>query len=265
MVERIASTGRASIARRALLALLVGASMSAFAADAHAGGQFIGTVPGPGAIGLLVWSGGSTEDVRAALAGTTCSPRSVWANRRTGGLTGYLYGAPDVINSGFRAEFAGGSLPAQTPVVLVCAGTSTAAPAPAPVPSTAAGLEQAEAQMFALVNQARVANGLAPFTLDPALTDVARRHSADMVTRGYFAHNNPDGLDPFARMKAGGVTFRAAAENIAWAGDAAIAHDALMNSPGHRANLLNAQLGRIGIGIVRKDGMHVMVTQLFRD
>ena len=119
--------------------------------------------------------------------------------------------------------------------------------------------------MFALINQARAANGLPPFTLDPALADVARRHSADMVARGYFAHTNPDGLDPFERMAAAGITYSAAAENIGWAGDATLAHNALMSSPAHRSNLLNPQLGRIGVGIVRKDSMHIMVTQLFRD
>lgn len=242
--------------------LVVGAAFSARPGEAHAGGQFIGTLPGPGGLALVVWSGGSTEEIRAALASTSCSPRSVWATRRSGGLAGYLFGAPEIVNTGFRAEFDGNTLPPQTPVVLVCAGTVAPSPPPA---SSVAALEQSEAQMLALVNQARAANGLAPFTLDPALVDVARRHSADMVARGYFAHLNPDGLDPFARMAAAGITYQAAAENIAWAGDASLAHTALMNSPGHRANLLNPQLGRIGIGIVRKDSMHVMVTQLFRD
>lgn len=235
--------------------------MLARPAEVQAGGGFVGTLPGPGALGLVVWSGGSADEVRDALAGTSCTPRSMWASRRSGGLAGYLFGAPEVVNTAFRAEYAGAVLPPQTPVVLVCAPASTA---PAPPPSANA-LEQAEAQMLALVNQARIANGLAPFTLDPTLVEVARRHSADMVARGYFGHTNPDGLDPFGRMAAADITYRAAAENIAWAGDAALAHDALMKSPGHRANLLNPQLGRIGIGIVRKDGMHVMVTQLFRD
>ena len=250
--------------RRALLVgLVLSAVVAAQPGEVHAGGSFIGTVPGPGSLALVVWTGGPTEEIKSALAGTSCSPGSVWATRRGGGLVGYLFGAPDAVNSGFRAEFAGATLPAQTPVVLVCAAVS--APAPAPAPPPAGGLEQAEAQMFALINQARASNGLAPFTLDPALADVARRHSADMVARGYFAHTNPEGLSPFDRMAAAGITYRAAAENIGWAGDAVLAHNALMNSPAHRANLLNPQLGRIGVGIVRKDSMHVMVTQLFRD
>jgi uncharacterized protein YkwD len=241
-----------------VLVLVLSAAASTRPAPVHAVGQFSGTVPGPGGLALLVWSGGPVQEIGSALAATACSPRSVWATRRSGGLIGYLFGAPDAVNSGFRAEFAGATLPPQTPVVLVCAGAS----APAP---TAGALEQSEAQMFALINQARAANGLAPFTLDPALVEVARRHSADMVARGFFAHINPDGLDPFERMAAAGITYSSAAENIGWAGDATLAHNALMNSPVHRANLLNPQLGRIGVGIVRKDSLHIMVTQLFRD
>ena len=268
-------------ARRLLLALLVGASMSLGASSAHAG-QFVGAVPGPGAMGVLLWSGGSTEDVRAALASTSCSPRSLWTNRSGGDeLIGYLYGAPDAVNLSFRTMFAGSNLPAQSPIILVCSSTTavssaatpapTSTPPPLPPPSGVAALEQSEAQMLALVNQARVANGLPVFTLDPALIEVARRNSADMVARGYFSHINPEGLDPFARMAAAGITYTSAAENIAWAGDTTLAHEALMNSPSHRANLLNPKLARIGIGIgigigiVRKDATHVMVTQLFRN
>ena len=250
--------------RRALLVVLVlSAMVTVKPVQVHAGGSFVGTVPGPGSLALVVWTGGPTEEITSALAGTSCSPRSVWATRRSGGLVGYLFGAPDAVNSGFRAEFGGTTLPAQTPVVLVCAGVSAPAPAPAASASTIGGLQESEAQMFALVNQARLANGLAPFTLDAALADVARRHSADMVARGYFGHINPDGLDPFERMAAAGITYTSAAENIGWAGDATLAHNALMSSPAHRTNLLNPQLGRIGVGIVRKDSMHIMVTQLF--
>ncbi len=119
--------------------------------------------------------------------------------------------------------------------------------------------------MLALVNQERAANGLPPFTLDPALSSVARAHSLDMATRSYFSHTNPDGLSPFDRMSRAGITFRSAAENIAWAGTVDIAHTSLMNSPGHRANILNPTLNRIGIGIVPKDSRNVMVTQVFTD
>jgi uncharacterized protein YkwD len=228
-------------------------------------GTLIGTVPGPGSMGLVVWSGGPVEDIRAALGESACSPRSTWVTRSGGGLVGYLFGAPEAVNAGFRGEFSGGNLPSNTPLVLVCAPVaSVAAPAPPPAPAPS-GHGASEQEMLALLNQARLASGLAPFTLDPALSDVARAHSADMVARAYFAHSSPEGLSPFDRMTRAGITFRAAAENIAWAGSVPISHNSLMNSPGHRSNILNSSLNRIGIGIVQKDARHIMVTQLFRD
>lgn len=119
--------------------------------------------------------------------------------------------------------------------------------------------------MLRLVNVERAANGLTPFTLEAALSDVARAHSADMVAKGYFAHTNLEGLSPFDRMSRAGITYRTAAENIAWASTVQATHTALMNSPGHRANILNPALHRIGIGIVQKDARYIMTTQDFRD
>jgi uncharacterized protein YkwD len=122
-----------------------------------------------------------------------------------------------------------------------------------------------EAQLLELVNQERVEAGLNPVVADPELTEVARRHSQDMFARGYFAHQSPDGQDPFDRISAAGISFLTAGENLALAPTVSIAHRGLMNSPGHRANILNPEFGRLGIGIVRGGMRGLMVTQLFRD
>ena len=122
-----------------------------------------------------------------------------------------------------------------------------------------------EAQMLELVNAERAAAGLGPVAPDPELTEVARAHSADMFARGYFAHVSPDGLDPFDRMKRAGVTFRTAGENLALAPTVRIAHTGLMNSPGHRANILRPPFGRVGIGIMDGGRRGLMVTQNFRN
>lgn len=122
-----------------------------------------------------------------------------------------------------------------------------------------------EAQMLELVNQERVANGLKPLEADPELTEVARRHSADMFARGFFSHNTPDGNDPFDRMREANVRFRTAGENLALAPTLQIAHTGLMNSPGHRANILSPQFGRLGIGIMRGGRRGIMVSQEFRN
>ncbi|HWS90251.1 MAG TPA: CvpA family protein [Pyrinomonadaceae bacterium] len=122
-----------------------------------------------------------------------------------------------------------------------------------------------EAQMLELVNREREAAGLKPLAPDPELTEVARAHSADMFARGYFAHVSPDGLDPFDRMQRAGVVFRTAGENLALAPTVRVAHTGLMNSPGHRANILRPAFGRLGVGIVDGGYRGIMVSQEFRN
>ncbi len=122
-----------------------------------------------------------------------------------------------------------------------------------------------EAEMLRLVNKERVAAGLRPLAPDPELTEVARRHSSDMFARGYFAHDTPEGRDPFDRIRAGGVNFLTAGENLALARSVLIAHTGLMNSPGHRANILRPEFGRVGIGIMDGGMRGLMVTQNFRN
>jgi uncharacterized protein YkwD len=119
--------------------------------------------------------------------------------------------------------------------------------------------------MLQMINKERAAAGLKPLAADTQLTEVARRHSADMFERGYFAHVSPEGRDPFDRMRASGIRFFAAGENLALAPTLQIAHTGLMNSPGHRANILNPQFGRVGIGIMDGGIRGLMISQEFRD
>jgi uncharacterized protein YkwD len=122
-----------------------------------------------------------------------------------------------------------------------------------------------EARMLELVNSERAAAGLPALAPDPEMTEVARKHSADMFARGYFAHQTPEGLSPFDRMKRDGVSFRTAGENLALAPTLSVAHTGLMNSPGHRANILQPAFGRLGIGIMDGGRRGLMVTQNFRN
>ena len=82
---------------------------------------------------------------------------------------------------------------------------------------------------------------------------MARAHSADMATKGYFDHTSPDGRSPFDRMRAAGYRGNLMGENIA-AGQrtAAAVETAWMNSPGHRANILNCGYKVIGIGVATR-------------
>ena len=109
-----------------------------------------------------------------------------------------------------------------------------------------------EQQMFDLVNQARAQNNVAPLAIDMEVTKVARIKSQDMIDNNYFSHNSPTYGSPFDMLKSFGIKYVAAGENIACNRSVQAAHDALMNSPGHRKNILNPDYTHIGIGI--KDG-----------
>lgn len=123
----------------------------------------------------------------------------------------------------------------------------------------------AEQAMFQLVNKERRALGLGELTWNDELAEVGRIQSKDMWRRQYFSHVNPDGLDPFDRLDAANITYLAAGENLALAPTTPIAHTGLMNSPGHRANILSPEYGEIGIGAIRNGLYGIMYTQLFRD
>jgi uncharacterized protein YkwD len=122
-----------------------------------------------------------------------------------------------------------------------------------------------EKRMLDLVNRERQAQGLPTLAPDPELTEVARRHSADMFARGYFAHDTPEGISPFDRMRDSGVRFLTAGENLALAPTIEVAHTGLMNSPGHRANILRREFGRVGIGVMDGGMRGLMVSQEFRN
>ncbi|HYJ90092.1 MAG TPA: CvpA family protein [Pyrinomonadaceae bacterium] len=122
-----------------------------------------------------------------------------------------------------------------------------------------------ESQMLELINEERTSRGLKPLAPDAELVPVARAHSADMYARGYFSHYTPEGEDPFQRMKDAGIKFQTAGENLALAPTLQIAHTGLMNSPGHRANILNPAFGRVGIGIMSGGRRGIMVSQEFRN
>lgn len=125
--------------------------------------------------------------------------------------------------------------------------------------------EDLETQMLQLINKERTKRGLQPLQADEEMRAVARAHSKDMFARGYFSHYTPDGKDPFDRMKAANVRFITAGENLALAQTLSIAHHGLMNSPGHRANILNPAFGRVGIGIVQGGIYGLMISQEFRN
>lgn len=122
-----------------------------------------------------------------------------------------------------------------------------------------------EAKMLNMVNEERTKRGLKPLKNDPEMIEVSRRHSRDMFERGYFSHHTPEGKDPFDRMRALNVKFVTAGENLALGQTLKICHEGLMNSPGHKANILRPHYGRLGIGVLDGGFRGLMITQSFRN
>jgi uncharacterized protein YkwD len=122
-----------------------------------------------------------------------------------------------------------------------------------------------EAKMLELINEERIKEGLSLLVADTSLRNVARAHSHDMFIRGYFAHISPDGVSPADRVKAAGIKYLITGENLALGPTLTICHTGLMNSPGHRANILHRSYGRVGIGILDGGLRGLMVSQEFKN
>ncbi|RYY40687.1 MAG: hypothetical protein EOO08_06040 [Chitinophagaceae bacterium] len=122
-----------------------------------------------------------------------------------------------------------------------------------------------EARMLELVNEERANAGLPPLRTDPEMMAVARAHAADMFARGYFSHYTPEKKDPFDRMETAHVSFTTAGENLALGQTLLICHRGLMNSPGHRANILHTAFARLGIGVLDGGIYGLMIAQEFRN
>lgn len=122
-----------------------------------------------------------------------------------------------------------------------------------------------ESEMLNYLNAERVKHGLSPLAFDEELLPVARQHAQDMFARSYFSHISPEEETPFDRIRKANIPFLTAGENLAIAQTLALAHDGLMDSPGHRANILQQAFGRVGIGVLDGGVYGLMVVQKFRN
>lgn len=104
--------------------------------------------------------------------------------------------------------------------------------------------------LFELTNSARIQRELPLLKWDEETMGTARDHSQEMADERYFSHTNPDGQSPFDRMKEDGITFFIAGENLAYGQYSAVfAHEGLMNSMGHRENIVKPDFGYLGVGV----------------
>ncbi|MBM3702544.1 MAG: DUF4214 domain-containing protein [Actinobacteria bacterium] len=128
-----------------------------------------------------------------------------------------------------------------------------------------ANLSVYEQQVLALLNNIRMANGLSPLASNQSLTDISRTRSADMLDRDYFSHYTPEGANIFNILRANGISYKNAGENLAQsmpasAGSPEAFVNAWMNSSAHAANILKPQYARIGIGLAENNGRRVVTT-----
>ncbi len=124
---------------------------------------------------------------------------------------------------------------------------------------------QKAAAMLALTNGARKSEGLAGLERDPRLDAVAQARAQDLLVKGYFDHFAPDGSSAFSELAARGITYGLSGENLARntfpaEETVSVAFEALMKSPGHRANILEPRFTRIGIAALQAGRTWLFVT-----
>ncbi len=119
------------------------------------------------------------------------------------------------------------------------------------IPLQDTGVQSYEEEVIRLTNLKRTQSGLKPLKSNWELSRVARYKSQDMRNKNYFSHTSPTYGSPFDMMKAFGISYRSAGENIA-KGQSTPSQvvEAWWNSPGHKANILNSSYTEIGVGYV---------------
>ena len=120
-------------------------------------------------------------------------------------------------------------------------------------------------EIVRLTNLERKSQGLSEVRLDSNLSAAAAQKAADMVARDYWAHVSPVGTQPWYFVSNSGYAYKYAGENLALAPDVIRAHNGLMNSEGHRRNILDPAFKKIGIGAIDGGVYGKMFTQVFTD
>ncbi len=119
-------------------------------------------------------------------------------------------------------------------------------------------------KVLELVNVERSKNGLKPLTMNANLSKTATLKSQDMAKLNYFSHTSPTYGSPFDMMKKYGISYRTAGENIAMGQTTPEqVMQGWMNSPGHRANILNSSFTQLGVGVAKNSNGQLYWTQQF--
>ena len=129
--------------------------------------------------------------------------------------------------------------------------------------TTSSNMNSDEKEVFDLINKQRAQNGLSLLKENSELQRVARIKAQDMVNNNYFSHTSPTYGSPFDMMKSFKISYNTAGENIAGNSSNSSAVTAWMNSPGHRANILNSSFNQTGIGVVTGSKYGKIYVQMF--
>ena len=163
---------------------------------------------------------------------------------------------PETTSSSTTSTTTSPAAPTTTPPPPTSSSTPVETPPPpvettAPPATTAAPDSSLQDQVVTLTNAARQNAGCGPLKADASLTAAAQKHAQDMAARSYFEHTTPEGVTFDQRIRSAGYS-RPGAENIAQGSQTAEGVMELwLNSPGHRANILNCDLTAIGVGLDR--------------
>ena len=123
--------------------------------------------------------------------------------------------------------------------------------------------QSSETKMFQLINKERGSRGVGTLTINPKLVKVAEDYAKLMWEDHYFGHYDPNGKDVGDRLQAAKINYELAGENLALAPTVDIAHSGLMNSPGHRANILEPKFKQVGVGVIDNGYYGKMFVQVF--
>ncbi len=128
-------------------------------------------------------------------------------------------------------------------------------------------LAEIEQEVYLLINQERVANGLPELFMDECVREASRRHCWDMVENDFFAHASANGDSPGERLDNLNIPWMQYGENLAYnyaySDPATIAVEGWMDSPGHRANILSSRVTHTGVGVAQDSKGAFYLTQDF--
>jgi uncharacterized protein YkwD len=239
-----------------VLAIVVLVAQGGFFTPAHAQtptGTIAGALPRAGGIAVAVWSGGAVDELASAASAQGCTLAAAWSTSN-GQFTGYVFGAPAVVNTAFGALYPG-TIPPSTALILVCRGAATTTVSTATGDSFDRDLARG---IFDGLNRERTSRGLPALTESAILTTTAAKYAAFHWARGLPLTHEGDGTEPWDRARAQGYPTSNVGEIIAAQQRSAVLTAAQyapifvqqwMDSPPHRAIVLGESLNATELGV----------------